>query len=170
MNETTMTLVGNAATEVRYRETPAGIPVASFRLATTVRRWDRERGSWSDVHTSFYTVWAWRGLAANVAGSVAKGDPLVVHGRVRVHEWEKDGRRHTSVEIEAGSIGHDLSRGTSAFRRSARGRPVVTMRQKSAEQGEVPQRREVVGAATAGPDGPPVEAAEGSAPVSAVVG
>lgn len=126
MNETTMTLVGNAATEVKYRETPAGIPVASFRLASTVRRWDRERSCWTDAHTSFYTVWAWRGLAGNVAGSISKGDPLIVRGRVRVSEWEKDGKRHTSVEIEAGAIGHDLSRGTSAFRRGPYGRQGAT--------------------------------------------
>lgn len=134
MNETTVTLVGNAATEVRYRETPAGIPVASFRLASTVRRWDRERSCWNDAHTSFYTVWAWRGLAGNVAGSVGKGDPLIVRGRVRVHEWEKDGKRHTTVEVEAGAIGHDLSRGTSAFRRGARGRPSVADRQMERQQ------------------------------------
>lgn len=135
MNETTVTLVGNAATEVKFRETPAGVPVASFRLASTVRRWDRERSCWMDAHTSFYTVWAWRVLAENVAGSVGKGDPLIVRGRVRVHEWEKDGRRHTSVEIEAGAVGHDLTRGTSAFRRTARSRPEVTESQRALDEG-----------------------------------
>ncbi|GGO81057.1 single-stranded DNA-binding protein [Wenjunlia tyrosinilytica] len=120
MNETTVTLVGNAATEVKYRETPTGIPVASFRLAVTARRWDRERNGWVDAQTSFYTVWSWRGLAGNVATSVGRGDPLVVQGRIRVREWEKDGQRQTTVEIDAGAVGHDLSRGTSAFRRGAR--------------------------------------------------
>lgn len=120
MNETTVTLVGNAATEVRYRQSASGIPVASFRMASTTRRWDRERGAWSDGHTSFYTVWAWRHLAGNVAASVGRGDPLVVQGRMRVREWESGGQRHTSVEIDAGVVGHDLSRGTSAFRRAVR--------------------------------------------------
>lgn len=123
MNETLVTVFGNAATEVRFRETPSGIPSASFRLASTVRRWDRERSCWADAYTSFYTVRAWRGLAENVTGSVGKGDPLIVQGRVRVHEWEKEGKRYSSVEIEAGAVGHDLSRGTSAFRRVGRSRP-----------------------------------------------
>lgn len=137
MNETMVTLIGNAATEVKFRETPAGIPAASFRLASTVRRWDRDRGSWTDAYTNFYTVWAWRGLAENVAGSVGKGDPLIVRGRVRVHEWEKDGRRNTTVEIAAGAVGHDLSRGTSAFRRVVRGRPEMTEGQVGLETGTV---------------------------------
>jgi single-strand DNA-binding protein len=122
MNETTVTLVGNAATDVRYRETVSGIPVASFRLAATARRWDRERGSWVDADTSFYNVWSWRGLAGNVSASVGVGDPLVVHGRMRIREWEKDGRRSTTVEIDATAVGHDLSRGTSMFRRASRAR------------------------------------------------
>lgn len=123
MNETTVTLVGNAASDVKFRQSPAGIPVASFRMASTARRWDRERGGWVDGHTSFYTVWAWRTLAGNVATSVGRGDPLVVQGRMRVREWEKDGQRHTAVYIDAAAVGHDLSRGTSAFRRGVRARP-----------------------------------------------
>ncbi|GAB2613460.1 hypothetical protein GCM10027168_52680 [Streptomyces capparidis] len=123
MNETTVTLIGNAASEVKYRQTPSGIPVASFRLASTTRRWDRGRNAWVDGHTSFYTVWAWRTLAGNVATSVGRGDPLVVQGRLRVREWEKEGQWHTAVDIDAGAVGHDLSRGTSAFRRGVRGRP-----------------------------------------------
>lgn len=125
MNETAITLVGNAATEVKYRETTSGIPMASFRLATTERRWDRERSCWVDAGASFYTVRAWRALAGNVATSVGRGDPLVVQGRMRVHEWEKDGQRYTSVQVDAGAVGHDLARGTSAFRRGVRAQPQV---------------------------------------------
>jgi single-strand DNA-binding protein len=120
MNETTVTLVGNVATEVKYRETASGIPSASFRLASTARRWDRERGLWVDAGTSFYTVWAWRWLAGNVSTSIGVGDPVVVHGRMRIREWEKDGQRYTTVEIDATALGHDLSRGTSVFRRASR--------------------------------------------------
>lgn len=59
MNETVVTLVGNAATGVEFRETATG-GMARFRFAVTARRWDREKQFWTDGHTSFYTVWAWR--------------------------------------------------------------------------------------------------------------
>ncbi|MFH8724195.1 single-stranded DNA-binding protein [Streptomyces termitum] len=119
MNDTMVTLVGNVATAVEYRDTMAGA-VARFRFAVTARRWDRERASWSDGPTSFYTVSAWRGLGANLAASVAVGEPLVVHGRLKVREDERDGQRKTFVDVDAFAVGHDLTRGTSAFRRTVR--------------------------------------------------
>ncbi|WP_411087557.1 single-stranded DNA-binding protein [Streptomyces sp. 061-3] len=125
MNETVVTLVGNAATGVEFRETATG-GMARFRFAVTARRWDREKQFWTDGHTSFYTVWAWRTLASNLAGSVAVGEPLVVHGRLKVREEERDGQRRTFVDIEALAVGHDLTRGTAAFRRVVRGDPRLT--------------------------------------------
>ncbi|MGJ7416911.1 single-stranded DNA-binding protein [Streptomyces cinereoruber] len=119
MNDTTVTLVGNVATAVEYRETVAG-GVARFRFAVTARRWDRERGLWSDGNTSFYTVSAWRSLGANLAASVSVGEPLVVHGRLKVREDEREGQRKTFVDVDALAVGHDLTRGTAAFRRAVR--------------------------------------------------
>nr|WSW69176.1 single-stranded DNA-binding protein [Streptomyces sp. NBC_00995] len=127
MNETLVTLVGNAATGVEFRETASG-GMARFRFAVTPRRWDREKELWTDGHTSFYTVWAWRTLATNLTGSVAVGEPLVVHGRLKVREEEREGQRRTFVDIEAVAVGHDLTRGTSAFRRVVRGEPGLTAR------------------------------------------
>ncbi|WP_282696740.1 single-stranded DNA-binding protein [Streptomyces sp. CC208A] len=119
MNDTTVTLVGNVATAVEYRDTVAGA-VARFRFAVTARRWDRERAVWVDGATSFYTVSAWRTLGANLAASVSVGEPLVVHGRLKVREDEREGQRKTFVDIDALAVGHDLTRGTSAFRRTVR--------------------------------------------------
>ncbi|MGI5398853.1 single-stranded DNA-binding protein [Streptomyces sp. CA-135486] len=116
MNDTMVTVVGNVATNVEYRETATG-GVARFRFAVTPRRFDRQSGSWTDGHTSFYTVVAWRSLAMNLAGSVSVGEPLLVHGRLKVREEERDGQRRTSAEIDAVAVGHDLTRGTAAFRR-----------------------------------------------------
>ncbi|MFD8685499.1 single-stranded DNA-binding protein [Streptomyces sp. NPDC059651] len=135
MNETLVTLVGNAATGVEFRETASG-GMARFRFAVTPRRWDREKEHWADGHTSFYTVWAWRTLASNLSGSVAVGEPLVVHGRLKVREEEREGQRRTFVDIEAVAVGHDLTRGTSAFRRVVRGDPGLTARTGGREAGE----------------------------------
>ncbi|MBP0461570.1 single-stranded DNA-binding protein [Streptomyces bomunensis] len=132
MTDTVVTLVGNVATGVEFKESPTG-GVARFRFAVPVRRWDRAAADWTDGPTSFYTVWAWRALAANLAASVSVGEPLVVQGRLRVREEEREGKRRTFVDIEASSAGHDLSRGTSAFRRVAR----VPGNRGALSQGEV---------------------------------
>ncbi|MEV4680243.1 single-stranded DNA-binding protein [Streptomyces kurssanovii] len=121
MNDTMVTVVGNVATNVEYRETATG-GMARFRFAVPSRRWDRRGGNWTDGPTSFYTVFAWRSLAQNLAGSVSVGEPLLVHGRLKVREEESDGRRRTFVDIDALAVGHDLTRGTSAFRRVVKSR------------------------------------------------
>ena len=140
MNSTLVTVVGHVASEVRYATTASGVPVASFRLAATDRRFDKQREVWVDGDTSFYTVWSWRWLAENVLASVGRGDPLLVTGRMRVREWDNgEGKpRGYAAEIEATAIGHDLSRGTSAFRRAVRGRPelVAKASTRTAEQAE----------------------------------
>ncbi|MFJ1597868.1 single-stranded DNA-binding protein [Streptomyces sp. NPDC088261] len=135
MNDTVVTVVGNVATGVEFRESSTG-GVARFRFAVSARRWDRQKEIWADGPTSFYTVWAWRTLGANLAASVSVGEPLVVHGRLRVREEERDGQRRTFVDIDALAVGHDLSRGTSAFRRVARATPSLTERHGASTQGQ----------------------------------
>ncbi|NEB38796.1 single-stranded DNA-binding protein [Streptomyces sp. SID14515] len=147
MNETLVTLVGNAATAVEFRETATG-GMARFRFAVTPRRWDREKQLWADGRTSFYTVWSWRTLATNLAGSVSVGEPLVVHGRLKVREEEQAGQRRTFVDVEAVAVGHDLSRGTAAFRRAVRAEPVLTERPGRVTDGdaeEAPKQPEHAG-------------------------
>ncbi len=115
MNETLVTVAGNVAAEPRSRVTAAGVRVASFRLASTERRYNKELQAWRDGETVYYTVTCWRSMAENAAESVQKGQPMVVHGRLRVSSYEKDGQARTSVEIEARSLGHDITWGVSKF-------------------------------------------------------
>lgn len=144
--ETTVTLVGNAATAVEHRQTAAGVPVARFRLAVTARRWDRPRERWVDAETSFYTVRAWRTLADHLAASVAVGEPLLVHGRLSVREGElppeRGGKKWFAAEIDAMAIGHDLGRGTTAFRRGTRTRTEARDVPAEREEREEGERRE----------------------------
>ena len=115
MNETLVTVAGNVAAEPRIRVTAAGVRVTSFRLASTERRYNKELHAWRDGDTVYYTVTCWRSMAENAAESVHKGQPMIVHGRLRVSSYEKDGQVRTAVEIEARSLGHDLSWGVSKF-------------------------------------------------------
>ena len=159
MNETLVTVVGNVATQPEIRKSETGAFSARFRLATTVRRWDRERAAWADGHTSFYTVRAWRQLGENVAGSVSVGEPLLVQGRLRVREERgAEGQRWTSAEIDAVAVGHDLSRGTSAFRRMNNPRGALTVRLSGATPAAKGDP------ATARSPAPPPESGEGSGP------
>ncbi|MFC5999191.1 single-stranded DNA-binding protein [Quadrisphaera sp. GCM10027208] len=121
MLDNTVVIVGNLGANPEYRRLDNGIEVANFRVGSTRRRYDRATGQWVDGPTSWWRVTCWRGLAANVAHSLRRGERVVVVGRPQVVPWEtEDGRSGTSVEVEAQAVGHDLAWGTSTFERVVR--------------------------------------------------
>ncbi|MGL3198473.1 MULTISPECIES: single-stranded DNA-binding protein [Curtobacterium] len=119
MNDT-ITICGIVATEPRHLVTDTGVAITSLRLASPSRRFDRATGTWTNGATNWFTVTAFRSLAANVHKSLKKGDRIVVTGRVRIRTWERDGRGGTSVEVDAEGIGHDLAWGISNWIRVPR--------------------------------------------------
>ncbi|WP_367125416.1 single-stranded DNA-binding protein [Streptomyces phytohabitans] len=123
MREVQVTVLGNAVTPVEYQEAGPGYPTARFRLAGTVVEFDRARGRWTEAYTDYYTVWAQRTLATNVASSVLLGEPLIVRGTLRVRGIGGGGRGPATVDLLAAAVGHDLSYGTSAFARVSRAKP-----------------------------------------------
>jgi len=121
MNEIHCTVVGTVVSEVRTTVTKSGHRVASFRVVSNTRRFNRESARWEDLDTTFLGVSCWRSLAEHVAACISKGDPVVVTGRLRVREYvDSAGRAALAVEVEASSVGHDLSRGRSSFQRATR--------------------------------------------------
>jgi single-strand DNA-binding protein len=109
---------GLVATTPRHLITQDGLPITSFRMASTHRRFDRTTKKWVDGETNWYTITAFRQLAINIAGSVSKGERVMVSGKLRVRDWDNGERAGTSVEIEAEAIGHDLNWGTGTFTRT----------------------------------------------------
>jgi single-strand DNA-binding protein len=115
MNDIITTVIGNAVTDVSLRVTSSGTSVASFRIASNSRRFDKSANSWIDQEPSYLSITAWSQLAENVALSVHKGQGLVVTGKLKVRQWQDADKSGTNVEIDATAIGHDLNRGTSEF-------------------------------------------------------
>lgn len=124
MNDITFTVIGNLVTDVALRFTHSGEPVASFRLASTARRFDRSSNRWIDGDTHYFTVSCWRSLASNVVQSLAKGMPVIVTGRLRSREVTRPcgDISHTVryFDLEAVSVGPDLARGTAKFEKVKR--------------------------------------------------
>jgi len=114
----TITLTGFVATVPNHLVTSEGLPITSFRLASTQRRFDRSRNLWVDNGTNWYTVTSFRQLAMNTNSSIKKGERVIVTGRLRIRDWTAGEKVGTSIEIDADSIGHDLTWGTASFTRS----------------------------------------------------
>jgi single-strand DNA-binding protein len=113
-----LTVAGLVATTPRHLITADGLPITSFRLASSSRRYDRSLGKWVDGETNWYTVTAFRQLAINAHESINKGDRVFVQGVLRVRDWDNGERSGTSIEIEAEAMGHDLTWGKSVFTRT----------------------------------------------------
>ena len=113
MNDTLITFHGWAGSDVRHR-TVGDVSVATFRVGSTPRL--RKDGEWVDGETTWYTVTAWRTLANHVRDSIRKGDPIIVHGRLRTETWQpEEGGATTTLQVEASLVGHDLTRGITHF-------------------------------------------------------
>jgi single-strand DNA-binding protein len=124
MFDTQVTVVGNLVAEPRLAFTKDGQAVASFRLASTPRRFDRAAGAWKDGDTLFTSVTCWRALAENVSASLKKGASVIVLGRLSVRPYEtRDGDKRVSVDIDAVAIGPDLGRAIALVKRAERGVP-----------------------------------------------
>ncbi len=113
-----ITLTGIVATPPKHIVTNEGLQITSFRLASTQRRFDRAQDKWVDADTNWYTVTAFRALAANAIGSILKGQRVIVSGRLRIRDWVSGEKTGTTIEVDADSLGHDLTFGTSAFTRT----------------------------------------------------
>jgi single-strand DNA-binding protein len=80
---------------------------------------------WVDGETNWYTVTSFKTLAINTAGSIQKGERILVTGKLLVRDWDNGERSGTSIELEAEAIGHDLNWGNSNFTRTVLVRDVA---------------------------------------------
>ena len=96
-------LIGNVGRDPELKYTPSGIPVASFRLATS-ETWKDRDGSVRE-HTDWHSVVAWRGLAEVIQKLVRKGSRVYIEGRIqtRIYDDKNNNKRHV-VEILADNM------------------------------------------------------------------
>lgn len=144
MNEVKVDVSGTVVSDPVLRETRAGDPFVSFRIAVNPRRWNAEDGSWSDGEAQFFSVTAFRALAGNAYHSLTKGQHVMVTGRLRLTQYEaRDGELRTSAQIDAHDIGPSLKFGQSTFTKSVR--PVIPSNDRLADDAVTLAMRELEG-------------------------
>lgn len=116
--EPLITIVGNATSDAELRFIPSGAAVAAFTVACTPRV--KKGDEWADGDTTFFRCTAWREMAEQIAESVTKGMRLIVHGRFKTRQYEKDGQTRTSVEIDVEDVGPSLRYATAKVQKMSR--------------------------------------------------
>src|SRR2546421_2485869 len=119
--DTQITIAGNLVDDPELRFTPAGQPVARFRVASTPRFRDNSTGEWKDGDSLFLTCNVWRQAAENVAESLTRGMRVIVSGRLRQRSYEtKEGEKRTVVELDVEEIGPSLKYATAKVTKANR--------------------------------------------------
>ena len=119
--DTQITIAGNLVDDPELRFTPAGQPVARFRVASTPRFRDNNTGEWKDGDSLFLTCNVWRQAAENVAESLTRGMRVIVSGRLRQRSYEtKEGEKRTVYEVEVDDVGPSLRNASAKVNRVAR--------------------------------------------------
>lgn len=114
-------IMGNATADPTAHPQEDGSVTAKVRVAVTGRYYNTTSQDFADRKTEFITVFVRRQLAQNVLRSVRKGQPVIATGRLNTSEWTgDDGAVRHSLNLQAESIGHDLTYGTAVFRRPLR--------------------------------------------------
>ena len=122
--DTQITIAGNLVDDPELRFTPAGQPVARFRVASTPRFRDNSTGEWKDGDSLFLTCNVWRQAAENVAESLTRGTRVIVSGRLRQRSYEtKEGEKRTVYEVEVDDVGPSLRNASAKVNRVARNGP-----------------------------------------------
>jgi single-strand DNA-binding protein len=120
LGDTYLTVLGWVGSDPDFKEIRQ-TPQTTFRVGSTPRQFDKALNTYVDKPTTWFTVQCWRGLAQNTSESIRIGQPVIVTGRLRTHEWTDDaGEQHSRVILEAFTVGHDLTRGTTTFARNPR--------------------------------------------------
>lgn len=90
-------IMGRLVANPELRHTAKETAVASFRIAV-----DRDFG---EKQTDFFDCVAWRKTGEFVSKYFAKGDPILIQGRLASRDWEdKNGNKRKSIEIVADNI------------------------------------------------------------------
>lgn len=118
MREIQTTIRGNVTKDPQRC---TGNDAAQVRVAVNSTYFDRDKGAWAERKTEFITVFVRGSLARNALDSLQKGQPVIASGRLGSSQWEReDGSVGHSLVLQAECIGHDLTFGSSTFRRPPR--------------------------------------------------
>ena len=79
-----------------------GTAITKMRIVTNARR--LVDGTWTDTETSWWSVTAFGKQAEAAADALHKGDLVLVMGKIKQRDWEKDGVKRTTADIIADEV------------------------------------------------------------------
>lgn len=120
-------LAGNLTRDPQLSYLPSSTPVCEFGMAIN-RKWKSPNGDMKE-EVCFVDVSAFGRSAETINQYVKKGQPLLVDGRLKYHQWEgKDGQKKSRLTVVVDTFqflgGPSGSRGAPGGEQSVASRPV----------------------------------------------
>jgi single-strand DNA-binding protein len=90
------TMTGRLTRDAEIKYTQGGFPIVGFALATNQRKKNGEQ--WDDV-AHFFDCKMLGKRGEGVARFLTKGKQVAINGTLQQSRWEKDGQKHSRIEI-----------------------------------------------------------------------
>jgi len=135
-------LIGNLGKDPEMRYTPAGIPVASFSMATS-ESWRDQDGN-TQERTEWHNIVAWRKLAEICAEYLKKGKKVYIEGRIQTRSFDdkNTGQKRYMTEIIADNMimldGGGMRGGEGSQERNRNADAPTQVQPEAAEPGKSP--------------------------------
>lgn len=98
-----VSITGNLTRSPELRSTAGGTAVLSFGIAVNDRRKNQQTGEWEDVPNFFECV-TFGNRATALSDILTKGMKVSIAGKLHYSSWEKDGQKHSKVDIIANEV------------------------------------------------------------------
>lgn len=132
-------LLGNLTRDPELKYTPKGTAACQIGMAVN-RKWKNDQGQ-EQEEVTFLDVQSWGKQAEAIAQYLRKGSPLFVEGRLKLEEWEKDGKKVSKLRVVLESfqfIGGRAEGGAAQQPRPAPKAPSASLDGPSPEDDDVP--------------------------------
>lgn len=102
MNVNRTIMSGNLTRDAELRYTGSGLAVVTFTIAVNDRH-RTQSGEWED-YANFVSCSMFGRYAEAIAKDLRKGLKVIVDGKLRWSQWERDGQKRSKLEVIAENI------------------------------------------------------------------
>ena len=111
---------GNLTRDAELRSTASGMPVLGIGIAVNDRRKNQQSGEWED-YPNFIDCTMFGTRASSISRFLTKGTKVVIEGKLRYSQWEREGQKRSKIEVIVDDIDFMSSRNSDASRGSSYG-------------------------------------------------
>lgn len=94
-------IIGNITRDVELRHIASGTAVTEIGVAVTERV--KRKDEWVE-ETQFVDVTLWGRLAEVAAEYLTKGSQVYIGGKLKLDQWEKDGKKYSKLKVNGESM------------------------------------------------------------------